>query len=67
MQSPPMIRNGRRGVVERHAERLATVKRGVLGDAPPRGMTMTQNSKNAGNAVGDAGPTTDMSHHGDSR
>ena len=37
---------------------IAETKRGVLLDAPPRGMTMTQDS-DSGNAVGDAGPTTD--------
>ena len=44
MQSPSRIWDGRRGA-EWHAGRLATVKRGVLRDAPPRGMTMTQNSE----------------------
>src|SRR5438552_14431995 len=36
--------------------------RGALADAPRRDTTMTQNS-DSGDAVGDAGPTTDSPHH----
>ena len=36
--------------------------RGVLTDAPRRDTTMTQNS-DSGDAVGDAGPTTDETDH----
>src|SRR5579863_4581940 len=40
--------------------------RGVLTDAPRRDTTMTQNS-DSGDAVGDAGPTTDEADHARSR
>ena len=38
--------------------RNSKLTRGVLTDAPRRDTTMTQNS-DSGDAVGDAGPTTD--------
>ena len=54
--SPSRQRNRRRGCARTRRTRKLT--RGALADAPRRDTTITQNS-DSGDAVGDAGPTTD--------